>query len=140
MKITGFSLLEVIVALVLISSTGMALFSWINTNTLSLQRISSIQQRNIATRNALMYINTINPLDAPQGSTVLGSFKINWTSQALEAPKDGKNHLGAMSFYQLGLYNVQVNVYDLNEQLLSQFSVRQVGYIQVRKPNLSDLN
>ena len=68
----GFSLLEVIVALVLITSTGMALFSWMNTNTMSLQRVQFVQQRNIATRNALMYINTINPLQTPQGSTTLG--------------------------------------------------------------------
>ena len=85
----GFSLLEVIVALVLITSTGMALFSWMNTNTMSLQRVQFVQQRNIATRNALMYINTINPLQTPQGSTTLGSYIVNWNSKALEPPKDG---------------------------------------------------
>lgn len=139
-KYSGFSLLEAIVALVLISSTGLALFSWMNTNTLSLQRVQSVQQRNIATRNALMYINTINPLQTPQGSTILGSYVVNWTSRVLEAPKDGVNNMGAPGFYQVGLYDVQVEVTDLEKQVLAKFNVRQVGYLQVRKPNTTDLD
>jgi len=135
----GFSLLEVIVALVLITSTGMALFSWMNTNTLSLQRVQFVQQRNIATRNALMYINTINPLQTPQGSTTLGSYIVNWNSKALEPPKDGMAHTGGQGFYQVGLYEVAVEVQDLDKQVLANFTVREVGYLQVRKPNLNDL-
>ncbi|MEN9461215.1 MAG: hypothetical protein RIS84_1235 [Pseudomonadota bacterium] len=135
----GFSLLEVIVALVLITSTGMALFSWMNTNTMSLQRVQFVQQRNIATRNALMYINTINPLQTPQGSTTLGSYIVNWNSKALEPPKDGMAHTGGQGFYQVGLYEVAVEVQDLDKQVLANFTVREVGYLQVRKPNLNDL-
>jgi len=139
MKTQGFSLLEVIVALVLITSIGMALFSWMNTNTMSLQRVQFVQQRNIATRNALMYINTINPLQNPQGSTTLGSYIVNWNSKALEPPKDGMTHTGAQGFYQVGLYEVAVEVQDLDKQVLANFTVREVGYLQVRKPNLNDL-
>ena len=139
MKAQGFSLLEVIVALVLITSIGMALFSWMNTNTLSLQRVQFVQQRNIATRNALMYINTLNPLQTPQGSTTLGSYIVNWNAKALEPPKDGMAHTGGQGFYQVGLYEVAVEVQDLDKQVLANFTVREVGYLQVRKPNLNDL-
>jgi general secretion pathway protein I len=139
MKAQGFSLLEVIVALVLITSTGMALFSWMNTNTMSLQRVQFVQQRNIATRNALMYINTINPLQTPQGSTTLGSYIVNWNSKTLEPPKDGMAHTGGQGFYQVGLYEVAVEVQDLDKQALANFTVREVGYVQVRKPNLTDI-
>ena len=139
MKAQGFSLLEVIVALVLITSTGMALFSWMNTNTMSLQRVQFVQQRNIATRNALMYINTINPLQTPQGSTTLGSYIVNWNSKPLESPKDGMAHTGGQGFYQVGLYEVAVEVQDLDKQVLANFTVREVGYQQVRKPNLTDM-
>jgi len=139
MKAQGFSLLEVIVALVLITSTGMALFSWMNTNTMSLQRVQFVQQRNIATRNALMYINTINPLQTPQGSTTLGSYIVNWNSKTLEPPKDGMAHTGGQGFYQVGLYEVAVEVQDLDKQVLANFTVREVGYQQVRKPNLTDM-
>lgn len=139
MKAQGFSLLEVIVALVLITSTGMALFSWMNTNTMSLQRVQFVQQRNIATRNALMYINTINPSQTPQGSTTLGSYIVNWSSRVLEPPKDGMAHTGGQGFYQVGLYEVAVEVQDLDKQVLANFTVREVGYVQVRKPNLNDL-
>jgi len=139
MKTQGFSLLEVIVALVLITSTGMALFSWMNTNTMSLQRVQFVQQRNIATRNALMYINTINPLQTPQGSTTLGSYIVNWNSKTLEPPKDGMAHTGGQGFYQVGLYEVAVEVQDLDKQVLANFTVREVGYLQVRKPNLTDM-
>lgn len=139
MKAQGFSLLEVIVALLLITSIGMALFSWMNTNTMSLQRVQFVQQRNIATRNALMYINTINPSQTPQGSTTLGSYIVNWNSRVLEPPKDGMAHTGGQGFYQVGIYEVAVEVQDLDKQVLANFTVREVGYLQVRKPNLNDL-
>ena len=40
----GFSLLEAVVSIVLISTTGLALFSWINSNLISLGRVQETNE------------------------------------------------------------------------------------------------
>jgi len=123
----GFTLLEAIVALVLITTTGMALLSWINTNLVTLRHVQHAQQRHEAIRNALAFMDTINPLEKPQGEETVGIYMFRWEAQAVELPKDGKG------LYQLGLYDTGVEV-SLDDELLARFTLRQVGFKQVREP------
>jgi general secretion pathway protein I len=123
----GFTLLEAIVALILIASTGMALLNWINTNLMTLYRVQQVQQRHEATRNALAFMDTINPLEKPQGEETVGIYTFRWEAQAVELPKDGKG------LYQIGLYDTEIEV-SLDDELLARFTLRQVGFKQVRQP------
>lgn len=123
----GFSLLEAIVALILIATTGMALFSWINTNLITLHHVQQTQQRHEAIRNALAFIDTINPLEKPQGEESVGLYIFRWEADAVWLPKDGKG------LYQLGLYDTKVEVFS-DKELLARFTLRQVGFKQVRQP------
>ena len=128
----GFTLLEAIVALVLIATTGMALLNWINTNLISLQRVQEVQQRTNATRSALAFIDTINPLEKSQGEEMLGAYKISWNAIVVELPKDGIGTGGNISLFQIGLYDTTVEV-SSQDKLLTRFTVRQVGFEQVHK-------
>ncbi len=123
----GFTLLEAIVALILIASTGIALLNWINTNLMTLHRVQQVQQRHEATRNALAFMETINPLEKPQGEETVGIYTFRWEAQAVELPKDGKG------LYQIGLYDTEIEV-SLDDELLARFTLRQVGFKQVRQP------
>ena len=76
----GFTLLEAIVALVLIGSAGMALFSWINGNYISLSRIRDVNARSEATVNVLEYMDRVNPMLTPDGVAPLGAYSIRWRS------------------------------------------------------------
>jgi general secretion pathway protein I len=131
MKQRGFTLLEAIVALVLIASTGMALLNWLNTNLISLQRVQQVQQRHQAIQNALMFMETINPLEKPQGKTTVGIYQIDWNATALKLPKDGVTSMGGLGLFQVGLYETEVKV-KVKKNLLAYFTLRQVGYNQVR--------
>lgn len=131
MKQRGFTLLEAIVALVLIASTGMALLNWLNTNLISLQRVQQAQQRHQAIQNALMFMETINPLEKPQGKQTIGIYQIDWNATALELPKDGVTSMGGLGLFQVGLYETEVKV-KIKKDLLAHFTLRQVGYNQVR--------
>jgi general secretion pathway protein I len=131
MKQSGFTLLEAIVALVLIASTGVALLNWLNTNLISLQRVQQTQQRHQAVENALMFMETINPLEKPQGRATIGIYQIDWNATALELPKDGVNSTGGLGLFQIGLYETEVKV-KVKKDLLAHFTLRQVGYNQVR--------
>ena len=125
----GFTLLEAIVALILIASTGMALLNWINTNLMTLHHVQQVQQRHEAMRNALAFMDTVNPLEKPQGEETVGIYTFRWETEAVEPPKDGKG------LYQIGLYDTDIKV-RLDDELLARFTLRQVGFKQVRQPFL----
>ena len=134
MKQQGFTLLEAIVALVLIATTGMALFSWINTNLLNLQRVQAFQQRHDATQSALAFMETVNPLENPTGKETIGSYVITWQAKTLKPPQYGISHMGNKSIFHVGLYATTITVkYD--ETLLAQFTLHQMGYKQMRRPH-----
>jgi general secretion pathway protein I len=124
MRQQGFTLLEAIVALLLITTTGIALLAWINTNLLSLTHLQQVQQRQEAMRNALAFIQTINPLEKPQGEETIGIYTFHWEAQPVILPRDGKG------LYQIGLYNTTVEV-KMEQKLVAQFNLRQAGFHQV---------
>ena len=121
----GFTLLEAIVALVLIASTGMALLNWISTNLITLQHVQAAQQRNDATRNAVAFIETVNPIEQPYGENTIGIYKITWEAKKVELQ-------GNTTMYQVGLYDMNVTVF-LDKTLIAKFTVRQIGFKQYFK-------
>jgi len=50
---SGFTLLEAVVSMVLISGAGFALFGWINSNIIALNRIQETNTRSAATQNVV---------------------------------------------------------------------------------------
>lgn len=129
----GFTLLEAIVAMVLVATIGMALFSWINTNVISLNRIQSANAQVEATANILEYMNTVNPMLVPEGKADLGTYRLHWKTEALTAIQDGANYPQGISLYQLALYRTTVNVEQSGGQPWFELSLRQVGYKKVRE-------
>ncbi len=123
----GFSLLEAIVAMVLISLTGMAVFQWLNQSLANLTVLERQQSSTLITQNALAYIKTVNPMQTPKGSVQLGNTQLEWTSELLEPITTGVTQKSTLTHYSFGLYLLQVNVIQNNHPPY-QFSVRQVGY------------
>ncbi|MEM7017407.1 MAG: type II secretion system protein, partial [Pseudomonadota bacterium] len=112
-KQSGFSLLEAIVALVIVATVGASLLSWINTNLISLNRVQAAQQRNTAIQNALAYIDTVNLTAAPQGNETLGIYTFQWQSTLVEPARTGTDNMGGPGIYELSLYNVVVVVLEI---------------------------
>lgn len=128
----GFTLIEAIVALVLIGTTGMALFSWINSNIITLNRVQESNAENAATLNALEYMQSVNPMLSPEGRADLGPYRLSWKSQAVTEPRDGASYPIGISLYQLALYQTQISVHQSNAQPWFSFTLQQVGYKKVR--------
>ena len=123
----GFTLLEAIVALVLITSTGMALLNWINTNLITLQHVQQTYQRHEAIRNALAFMDTVNPFEKKQGKETVGIYTFRWEAQTVQLPS-GKG------IYQIALYDTQVEVM-AEKTFLARFTLRQVGFKQIYQPS-----
>jgi general secretion pathway protein I len=136
-KQRGFTLIEAIVAMVLIAITGMALFSWINSNIITLNRVQEVNAANAATANALDYMNTINPRETPQGQVDLGAYRLAWSSQATTDTRDGVDYPYSISLFQLNLYRTKVTLQKPDGQFWFAFDLQQVGYKKVRALSLN---
>ena len=128
----GFTLMEAIVALVLMATTGMALFSWINSSIITLNRVQQSNAENAATVNALEYMHSINPMTLPEGQANLGAYRLAWKSEALTEPRDGASYPVGVSLYQLGMYQTKITVQKSDGQFWFDFDLQQVGYKKVR--------
>jgi len=73
-KQRGFSLLEAIVAMVIISGAGYALFGWVNSNIMTLNSIRDANARSEATQNILEYMSSVNPMLKPSRCATLGPY------------------------------------------------------------------
>lgn len=125
---SGFSLLEAIVAMVLISVAGLALFSWINTSFIGLNRIQESNARAAAETNALQYLQTINPMERPNGTTTLGKLKLEWKARPMGEPSPNILDSGSPGPFTVALYEVEANIEELPDVPLGRFTVRLMGY------------
>jgi general secretion pathway protein I len=129
----GFSLLEAVVALVILASAGWALFSWVNASIVSLRRVEDANARSAATSNAVEYMQTVNPMLRPEGRVDLGDYRIGWTSTLITRVMNGSDFQRGPSNYDLALYDTVVRAYQGEGDLLwFEFKLKLVGYKQMR--------
>jgi general secretion pathway protein I len=130
----GFTLLEVIVALVLIATAGMAVFSWINSSLAGLNRVQEKTKLQEVNRSAMSYMQTVNPMIRPSGVAEMGVYEIHWQSSLVEPPRMGSGQLGGTSLYELALYDTHVQIL-LEGKDVTAFELRLVGFRQIRQFN-----
>lgn len=124
-------LLEAIVALVIFSLVAVSLYAWQSTNLQAIQRAEAHAVGNAATRSALAVIADVNPMLAPTGERPMGADTVRWTSTPVRPKRDGATAVGLPDLFELGLYEMHVQVLDGNV-VIAAFDVRQAGYKQVR--------
>jgi len=128
----GFTLLEAIVALVLIGGVGMALFSWINSSIVALRRVEDANARNEAAANIIEYMQAVNPMQTPEGKADFGAYQIQWKSDPLAEPLDGVDNPQGLSLFQLGLYQTSVYAAKSDDPSWFNLKLELVGYKKVR--------
>lgn len=133
---SGFTLLEAIVALVLISGAGMALFSWINQSITSLTKIQEANARSEATINILEYMDRVNPMLMPEGTAPLGAYSIRWRAQPISNITEGASYPQGLSLFQLALYRTDISVRKAQDMTWFELRLQQVGYKKVRSISL----
>lgn len=130
-KQNGFSLLEAIVALVLLSTTGMALFSWINNTLSGLNHALDSSQKTQYRQNALTLMQQINPALEKTGEFKNPAFTLNWQATAVTPLKPEIDYNGNPGLYLLGLFDSKVTILQKGNAV-DEFIVRQVGYQRVQ--------
>lgn len=127
----GFTLLEAIVALVVFSMGALALYGWLSTNMITLERIRDRQDVETAMQSALDMIRRTNPMEVPGGRRQAGNLTVTWTSEPLAPPRPNVDQSGSPGIFAIGLYEATVRVLRDGREL-QVFRVRQVGWKQVR--------
>lgn len=126
---TGFGLLEAIVALTLLAGTGVALFTWINQNLAAASRLRVHEQRAQLLLSAQALVETVNPMQAPNGQLEAGDLALSWHAEAIEPPRANAtfNPERPSGPWQVGLYRVQVQARDRNRGTELEFEQWRVG-------------
>ncbi len=129
----GFSLLEAIVALAILASAGMVLFASMNQSVQMVIRAESSREADSALRNALAWMETVNPAQSPQGEQALGEMTLRWESELAEPARDAMTGYLQAGLYQVGLYRVRLEIVR-DGATIARADLRRVGYLQVREP------
>jgi len=134
----GFSLLEAIVALTIMSTCLLALYAWLSTSTLSLNRASAHALALQDARAAKALVDTINPMTTPEGTRELPPLHIRWTSTPVSERRFGMTVSGTANQFDFMLYAIEVEVLR-GEQLVHTFTVRKTGWEVARPIPLDEL-
>jgi len=129
----GFTLIEAIVALVLIGGAGMALFSWVNSSIVALRRVEDANARSEAVANIIEYMQAINPMLTPEGKADFGAYQIRWTSEPIANKVDGVSNPSGIGLFQLGLYRMRIDAMKADDPRWFDLKLNLVGYKKVRE-------
>jgi len=124
---TGFGLLEAIVAMVILGSSGLMLFSWISENMRSASRVREATARAQLQLEGIAMLETINIAREPEGKREVGSLRLRWQGELIEPMRDENDISGTLvPRWRLGLYRVHAVVQE--RQLKAEWSQTAVGY------------
>lgn len=133
MRQRGFSLLEAIVALAILASAGLAMFAALGQSVQMVARAEHAQEVDAALRNALAWMEQVNPMVVPQGEQELGDWLLRWSADPLEPTRDGATGYLQPGLYEVGLYRVRLELWR-DGGVQREIDLNRIGYRQVRQP------
>jgi general secretion pathway protein I len=104
----GFSLIEVLAAMVIFSAGAVILFGWIAQTADRLGRLGAEQQTLFAQLAGLDFIRTLNPMQRPSGEALIGSTTVRWQAKPVGDESAVREGNGA-GRYVVRLYQVRIN-------------------------------
>lgn len=128
---SGFTLLEAVVALVILSTSGMALYGWLNTSLSGLNRVQDTVELRQVMEELDSYFATLNIQAEVQRDMRVNEYDISWQAILVEPGQPGRSGAGTLGRYELGLYDVAVQVYK-GQRAVGEYRTRLVGYRRVR--------
>jgi general secretion pathway protein I len=128
----GFGLLEAIVALALMASVGVALFSWMRQGIETAARLRDAQARADTQLHALALIEKVNPATRPEGELRVSGLAVKWNSVLIKPMRPVVGFLavsGAATPWQVGLYRMEVRAESpAGAAAVTEFSLTRVGW------------
>lgn len=123
----GFTLLEAIVALVILAAALAGAWTWVANDVRALGRVRDLALEEAAVQQAVAELEQIDIAAQPTGSLRWREFRVDWQAEPMEEPRQGRTFVGGASRYQLALYGVELNV-RYRERLIATPHVRVVQH------------
>lgn len=122
----GFTLLETIVALVILSAVTVAFFNFLSTALNGAGRVEASSIAYDRRANALELATAINPMKLPSGSLNLGTYKIQWTSSALTKFQHNTGYPTGIGRFEVALYRMIFSFPD--NPTIQPIEITKIGY------------
>jgi general secretion pathway protein I len=130
-------LLEAIVAMTILATSGVALFSWFSASYEGLIRLEEIHEKQQLMDDLDAYFSTLNVRGEQRQEIKVNGFDVIWESTLADSMQQGRNGSGGLSNFDLGLYDVNVSIVK-NDREIGDYEMRLVGYQKVRNVNDDD--
>ena len=128
----GFTLLEAIVAIVVLVAVLVPLFVLISSVSQSAFKVDQANREAEYETDALNIMSQVNPTLNPTGTVDLGPYAVRWTAQPALKPIDGSAYPSGISAFRIGLYDAKVDVVRHDGRVVVSFPLRMIGYEHVR--------
>lgn len=123
----GFSLVEAMVALLIVGLVAAAGFALLNRSAALTARLADDTRRARAEAMALEVIRRTNPMVQPHGELGLVDCRLTWDAEAIAGPVRNASGPNANGVFDVGLFDVHVRAVRDQREWFS-FRVRQVGF------------
>jgi general secretion pathway protein I len=136
-KSRGFTLLEAIVALVIFSMAAIGIYTWINTNLITLNRLAEVAATEQVLNSSMERLKLVDMSKETSGRFEVNGYWVDWKADLVEPWKNGVTAGGPIGVYDFGLYRVNLVFYKgLLE--VGHFEYRQVAHKLVRNTGPDD--
>ncbi len=107
----GISMIEVLAAMVIFSSSAVILFGWIGQTSDRLSKLSAEQQQLFAELAALEHVRGLNPMKLPRGEALLQqSLTLQWEATPIGTPDRVRASPTTPGIYLVQLYKVEMTL------------------------------
>ena len=132
----GFTLLETLVALVVFTSVGLAMYSLINSHLDALARVRSATEETLAVRLLLEEVRSLNPGNREDqfqssGTRRFGDLQASWRVVTIQEPVPVVAAQDRHGYHDIGLYEYVIDI-RRDDRSLGQYRLRQLGHYQAR--------
>lgn len=102
----GFTLIETMVALVILAGVMIGFFDFLSRALNAAHRMELASIGYDHRSNALELATTLNPMDMPEGTLNLGSYRVHWTSRLLGDIRQSSRYPTGRGIFKVALYRM----------------------------------